>query len=112
MPDDGWTTSEPSPSRRKPFPRWLIPVFIADAILIAAVLYYVFGRSDESEPGDTTPPAGQVRGGMIETPPHEDVIPAEVRPWSGRKVAIAGYVQPPRVNDNRVSPFWLTPNQT
>ena len=56
MSRDGWSSSEttateaPTP-RRRPFPRWLILVFILDAILVAGVIYWVFGRNAEANGG-------------------------------------------------------------
>lgn len=214
MTEDGWTKNDPASVQRKTWPRWLIPVFIVDTIIVAGVLYYVFGRSNEVAPINPNPTAGEVRGEMIDaaptkaavaksddsdewandnwtgddwdenewddvpvsistgetsaisgspgaaiaamfgggiskplprpritkpeysdytpanyddignwqykrvwppppagTPPRDDAIPADIQKWSGRKIAIAGYMQPLKIDDNRVSQFMLMRSQ-
>lgn len=49
MSDDDFSSFNAPQPRRKRFPRWLILVFIMDTILVAAVLYWILGRTGASE---------------------------------------------------------------
>ncbi len=228
MDDNVTSFDEPKPPRKRP-PRWLIPLLIVDAIVVAAVTYYIYQRVVTDTPDvpiPTTQPVGEVRGALInglftastahagqkppssppvaasasadgwdaedwrgdewdesewadmpetistdagtaaatpgaslnalfgggewnaalprptitkplyadfvpinfddigsweyqrvwppppsDAPPAADPIPAEIRAWNGRKVAIAGFMQPVRIDRNRVSQFMLMRSQ-
>lgn len=53
--------------RRRPFPRWLILFFLMDAIVVAAILYWIFGSDDvASRDAIRTPHVGEVQGAPID----------------------------------------------
>lgn len=63
---------EPTGQRIKRRPTWLIWVFLVDIIIVAAVLYYIYGNDEAITPPATTQP---VQGALIDSGELPEVAP-------------------------------------